>query len=208
VGHGGDVIEGPLLGQKIEFETTGADTNGEVTICHHFVEPKGKSIGPPMHIHKKQAEYYRVLSGRFGVNKDGVDHVMGPGEEIEVPAGVPHLWWNDGAEQAHVILEFRPAQTIDAFFETLFGLSRDGKVRVEDDDDEHPKARPTNIFQAVAISYDHGIGLCDVPSWIQRFIFPVMTVVGRVFGIRGSYPKYRGSPKEAPPPGKSPQPQA
>jgi hypothetical protein len=73
---------------------------------------------------------------------------MGPGEEIDVPAGVPHLWWNDGPEQAHVILEFRPAETIDAFFETLFGLSRDGKLRIEREGD-HPKARPKNLIQAV-----------------------------------------------------------
>jgi quercetin dioxygenase-like cupin family protein len=192
VGRHGDVIDAPLLGQKIEFQATGEETNGEVTICHHFVEPKPYSIGPPEHIHKTQAEHYTVISGRFGVRAYGVDHVMGPGEEIDVPAGVPHLWWNDGTEQAHVILEFRPAETIDAFFETMFGLSRDGKLRIERSGD-HPKARPKSLLQAVALSYDHRIWLCDVPALIQRVIFPVFVRIGRLLGIRGAYPKYRAS---------------
>jgi hypothetical protein len=168
-----------------------------VTICHHFVEPKGVSIGPPEHIHLTQAEHYKVLVGRFGVRLNGVDTVLGPGEEIDVPAGEPHLWWNDGDEQAHVILEFRPAETIDAFFETMFGLSRDGKLRIEGDP-EHPKARPKNLLQAVTLSYEHRIWLCDVPAWIQRVIFPVFTVVAHLVGIRGSYAKYRGKPAEPP----------
>jgi mannose-6-phosphate isomerase-like protein (cupin superfamily) len=200
MGRRGDVIDAPQLGQKIEFETTGAETNGELTICHHFVQPKGRHVGPPVHIHKTQAEHYKVVTGRFGVRAYGKDHVMGPGEEIDVPAGVEHLWWNDGDDVSHVILEFRPAETIDGFFETFFGLSNDGKCRMELDDPEHPKSRPKNIFQAVALAYSNGIYLCDVPAPIQKFIFPVMVGVGRIFGIRGSYPKYRGSPA---PPGES-----
>lgn len=184
-----DHIEAPTLGQAITFEKTGSETDGEVTICHHFVKPKGVSIGPPMHIHKHQAEHYTVLEGRFGVNADGVQHVLGPGEKIVVPAGMPHLWWNEGDEDAHVILEFRPAGTIDAFFENLFGLSRDGKADVDLKGD-HPNARPNSLIQAVAISYDHGIELCDVPKFVQRFFFPPMVWFGRLIGIRGTYPKY------------------
>jgi mannose-6-phosphate isomerase-like protein (cupin superfamily) len=194
VGRAGDIIDAPMLGQKIRFETTGAETDGEVTICHHFVQPKPHSIGPPLHIHKHQAEHYTVLEGSFGVRSSGVDHVLGPGEKIIVPAGIPHLWWNDGPDVAHVILEFRPAGTIDQFFETLFGLSRDGKVFVEEGEGE-PKARPKSIVQAVALSYEHGIGLMDVSATLQRFVFPLLTYFGRLRGIRGSYAKYRGAPE-------------
>jgi quercetin dioxygenase-like cupin family protein len=186
---GGDTIVGPTIGQTITFETTGMENDGEVTICHHYVKPKGQSVGPPEHTHWHQAEHYTVLEGSFGVQKNGVDHVLGPGEKITVEAGVPHLWWNEGDTDAHVILEFRPAGTIDAFFETLFGLSRDGKAEVHWEDGVG-KARPNSLFQAVALSYDHGIGICDVPAPIQKFIFPVMVRLGRLVGIRGMYPKY------------------
>jgi mannose-6-phosphate isomerase-like protein (cupin superfamily) len=186
----GDLIEGPTVGQKIRFEATGRENNGELTICHHFVQPKPHSIGPPLHIHKTQAEHYRIISGRFGVHSDGTDYVMGPGEDIEVPAGVPHYWWNDGPEEAHVILEFRPAETIDVFFETLFGLSRDGKLNVERHEGKEPTARPDSLVQAVVLSYEHGIYICDVSAFVQRLFFPPMVLFGKAIGIRGSYPKY------------------
>jgi mannose-6-phosphate isomerase-like protein (cupin superfamily) len=191
--HAGDTIEGPTIGQKIRFEVTGNDNGGEITICNHFVAPKPESIGPPLHTHKSQSEHYRVITGTFGVHIDGEDHVMGPGEDIYVPAMVPHYWWNEGTEEAHVILEFRPAETIDAFFETMFGLSRDGKLDIQRHPGRPPSARPKNLLQAVALSYDHGIGICDVPAPIQRYFFPVAVLVGRTFGIRGSYAKYSPS---------------
>jgi mannose-6-phosphate isomerase-like protein (cupin superfamily) len=191
--HAGDIIEGPAIGQKIEFEVTGNDNNGEITICHHHVAPKPQSIGPPLHIHKSQSETYRVITGTWGVHMDGEDHVMKPGDDIFVPAGVPHYWWNEGTEEAHVILEFRPAETIDAFFETLFGLSRDGKLDVQRHPGQPPSARPKSLVQAVALSYDHGIGLCDVPNYVQKFFFPVVAGAGRLVGIRGSYAKYSPS---------------
>jgi hypothetical protein len=45
-----------------------------------------------------------------------------------VPPGVAHTWWIGGEEEGHVLVEFRPALNTETFLETLYGLSRDGKV--------------------------------------------------------------------------------
>lgn len=61
-------------------------------------------------------------------SQDGQERHAGPGEVVTIPAGVPHYFWNGGDKEAHYMQEFRPALQSDRFFETLFGLARDGKL--------------------------------------------------------------------------------
>jgi quercetin dioxygenase-like cupin family protein len=189
----GDIIEAQPLGQKMRFEVTGHENGGEVTICHYFVKPAPYSVCPPLSTHKYQSELFRVVSGRFGVHVAGVDHVLRTGEEVIVPPGTPHLAWNDGPEEAHMILEFRPARNIDEFFETEFGLANDGKLSYVLRNGRRT-VRP-NPIQGAALCHEYGIGLCDFPVQdpLQRILFQLMAKCGTVFGIRGSYPKYSAS---------------
>jgi mannose-6-phosphate isomerase-like protein (cupin superfamily) len=189
----GDTIEADALGQRMRFEVTGHENGGEVTICHYFVQPAPNSVCPPLSTHRYQSELFRVVSGRFGVHVAGVDHILHPGEEVIVPPGTPHLAWNDGPEEAHMILEFRPARNIDVFFETEFGLANDGKLSYVVRNGRRT-VRPTPI-QGAALCHEFGIGLCDfpVPDPTQRWLFALMAKCGTVFGIRGSYTKYSAS---------------
>lgn len=189
----GDIIEAQALGQKMQFEVTGHETGGELMRCDYFVQPAPNSVCPPLSTHRYQSELFRVVSGRFGVHVGGVDYVLNPGEEVIVPLGTPHFAWNDGPEEAHMILEFRPARNIDGFFETEFGLSNDGKF----DYVMHNGRRiiKPNPLQGAALCVEYGIGLCDflLPLRLQLIVFPLMAKCGRLFGIRGSYPKYDAS---------------
>jgi len=54
---------------------------------------------------------------------------MRVGQEAVVPPGTPHSWWNGGDTEVHAIVEFRPAGEIKSFFETTFGLAREGKLQ-------------------------------------------------------------------------------
>lgn len=189
----GDVIEAPAMGQKMRFEVTGHESGGEVTICDYVVQPAPNSVSPPLSTHKYQSELFRVVSGRFGVHVGGVDHMLNPGEEVIVPPATPHMAWNDGPEEAHLILEFRPARNIDGFFETEFGLSNDGKLKYVMRNGRRT-VRPMAL-QGAALCHEYGIGLCDFPIHdpLQRILFTLMTKLGRLFGIRGSYTKYSPS---------------
>jgi hypothetical protein len=107
--------------------------------------------------------------------------------------------WNDGPEEAHMILEFRPARNIDGFFETEFGLANDGKFGYV----MHNGRRiiKPNPLQGAALCVEYGIGLCEfpVPQRMQLILFPLMAKCGRLFGIKGSYPKYDASSAAASP---------
>jgi hypothetical protein len=41
---------------------------------------------------------------------------------------VGYTWWIEGEEEGHVLVEFRPALNTETFFETMYGLARDGEV--------------------------------------------------------------------------------
>ena len=59
----------------------------------------------------------------------GVERDLAVGEEVVVPAGVPHKWWNAGEQPTRVRVEFRPGLRMREFFETLFAWVNQGKAR-------------------------------------------------------------------------------
>ncbi len=71
--------------------------------------------GPPPHHHEDCAEFFFVTAGRFGVMKDGVWSSLGPGEYVEIPAGVVHSFRNDGEDEVRTITGFEP-MGFDGFF--------------------------------------------------------------------------------------------
>ena len=55
--------------------------------------------------------------------------VAQPGETLVCPVGVSHSQWNGGEGILRIYYEHRPAlRSAEIFFETQFGLSRDGKL--------------------------------------------------------------------------------
>src|SRR5688500_11633429 len=122
----GDKITNPRTGQTMIFLKTGRETNGSLLEIECF-NPKSDTL-EPIHIHPKQVSSNEVISGKLHFLIDGKEHIVGPGECIEIPAGVPHCFWNEDDTVAHHIARFSPALSIAEFFDTFFALSRDGKV--------------------------------------------------------------------------------
>jgi len=52
------------------------------------------AVGPESHSHPKQSERFAVTSGRLLATVDGVEHLVGPGEELLVEAGQLHTFRN------------------------------------------------------------------------------------------------------------------
>ncbi len=101
-----------------------------------------------------------------------------------VPAGVPHTWWIDGEEDARVLVEFQPALNTETFFETMYGLARDGRL----DENGVPP-----FLQTAIISSAYGIYLPRPPVALQKALFALLVPVGRLAGYRASYPEYSGA---------------
>src|SRR5215203_4925297 len=184
----GDKLYNPVQGDWIVFGQTAEDTGGELMSGELVVAPSG---GNPLHVHPLQEEHFEVLSGTFGVQIGDEQRSLGEGEEATVPPGTPHRWFNkDDQHEARVSVELRPALNSETFFETLYGLARDGRT------DEN--GVPNILQQAVTLNgVNKGeIYLARPPIPVQKAFLAALAPVGRLLGYKDHYPKY--SSAEAP----------
>jgi quercetin dioxygenase-like cupin family protein len=178
----GESIENPVNGERITWIETADTTAGELLAFDLSLRP-GAAVAAE-HRHIGQEERFRVDEGRIGLGVEGAERTVEPGEEVTVPAGVAHRWWNDGQDEARVRVELRPALDTQTFFETFFGLARDGKT--------NSKGIP-GILQ-IAVAYKQLGASCPMlvkpPASVQRTVFTLLAPIGRLLGRRSAYAKY------------------
>lgn len=177
----GEIIENPATGERIRFRKTAEDTDGRSLEFDYYLEPGGFVVAS--HVHPRQEERLEVVDGALDVRIDGDEWTATSGTAFTVPAGVLHRVWNDGDEDVHVSVTLRPAMDIAAFFETLFGLAREGKT--------DRKGRPNPLQSAVIASeFRDEIRLPWIPVPVQRALFTALGAIGRAVGYRARYPEY------------------
>ena len=180
----GEALESPINGQRAVFRDTAQDTAGELLRLDFFVAPGG-FLGNE-HLHPVQEERVEVLSGSLRCRLGGAERTLGRGACVAVPPGMPHTLWNVGEEEAHALVEYRPALRTEVLFETLFGLGRDGKT------DEG--GSPSLLQGAVMLEgYEEEYRLARPPLPVQKALVGVLAPIGRLLGYRASYPRYSGS---------------
>jgi quercetin dioxygenase-like cupin family protein len=178
----GETIENPVTGERITWIETAETTGGELLAFDLYIAP-GAAVARE-HIHARQEERFLVSAGVISLAVAGERRKVGLGEGVTVPAGTPHHWSNDGDEEVAVRVELRPALDTETFFETFFGLGRDGKTNSE--------GIPGLLQIAVAFQDlgDSCPSLTKPPPALQRVVFAALAPLGRLFGRRAVYPKY------------------
>lgn len=181
-----DVIENPVTGERVTFLKRARDTDGE--FVRLVVEAVPGASGPPEHVHERQEEYFRVLSGTLTGSIDGDPVRLDAGDEATVWSGTPHTWGNGGDEVLRVLIEVRPALRFAEFLETMFGLARDGKTNGRG---------VGNPLQMAVIGQEFWDDnhLASPSPLVQRVVFAGLAPVGRLLGYRAYYPEY--SPLDA-----------
>ncbi len=117
-----DTIVNPRTGQRMTFITDSPDLLEIESVSPPTATPE------PEHIHPLQESGCHVAGGTLRFHVAGEERIVTAGESITIPAGTPHRFANDGAEDAQWLGWFRPALKTRAFFETLFALAEDGKL--------------------------------------------------------------------------------
>jgi quercetin dioxygenase-like cupin family protein len=178
----GETIENPVNGERITWIETAETTGGELLSLDLSLRP-GAAVAAE-HRHMRQEERFRVDAGSIWLGLGGAERMVSAGEEVTVPAGVPHRWGNKGAVEAIVRVELRPALDTQTFFETFFGLARDGKT--------NDKGMPGLLQIAVAYRElgDSCPMLAKPPAFVQRMILGLLAPIGRAVGRRAVYTKY------------------
>jgi quercetin dioxygenase-like cupin family protein len=179
--HAGEVLVNPRTGQTMIFRKTSRDTGGALFQVETINPPHGPA--EPEHIHVRQESRADVRSGTLHFKVRGQVQIVRAGEQIIIPANTPHLFWNEGDEDAHAIQEFRPALQSELFFETLFGLARDGKLT--------ERGLPTTLQLAVmAPAFGDEIRPTRPPWFVVRMMGWLLGPIARLLGYRSSYPQY------------------
>ncbi len=189
----GDVIENPVMGQRILFCKLAPDTQGAFVEVEYFNQPFTGKGAAPAHFHPTMTERFEILNGmaRYRQGKDERD--AKPGDVLTFPPGVPHLHpWSVSADELHVRQTTIPDKPDIAALEasgaplvTLFGLARDGKVNK----DGLPNFLQLAVLVRSLMPYAY---LDGMPIPVQEVVFGSLAAVGRLVGYRASYPQYNG----------------
>jgi mannose-6-phosphate isomerase-like protein (cupin superfamily) len=169
-----DEIVNPRTGQRMTFLSESPEL-----LEIDSVNPPTR-VPEPEHVHPAQESGCRVISGELRFRIAGSERVVRAGESITIPANTPHLFSNDGTEDAHAVQWFRPALKTRAFFETLFALAQDEKLDA--------KGMPTTLQIAAMIPFFADEIRPTRPPWpLQRAVGAVLGPVARRRGYRATY---------------------
>jgi quercetin dioxygenase-like cupin family protein len=114
------------MGARIVFRQTASQTNGELLQFDFFLQPR--HVIALEHLHPRQEERFQVISGTVRGRMEGKDQQATQGQLVVTPPGMPHVWWNEGPEEAHLLVEFRPALQTENFLAGVFALARRGQA--------------------------------------------------------------------------------
>ena len=177
----GDEIDDPRSGQRLVF----GPADGDVLRVDLFVSP-GAFVRA--HVHPAQEETFTGVAGTFELEVDGEKRTIRPGDSVVIPARTPHRF-EAAAEEAHVRVTVRPALELGGYFRAFLNLSREDRLRIP------PRGlpKPLLLFAALMHRYRREIAAPGIPVWLQRPLWRVLALLGRLRGHRSSFPEY-GAP--------------
>jgi mannose-6-phosphate isomerase-like protein (cupin superfamily) len=186
----GERLENPVTGEVMIFHETAAETGGKFVRVETIVRPDG--FVAASHVHPAQTERFNILEGTFDfrVGKEIVR--AGPGDELVVPPGTAHQFWNAGDAGACFVMEVRPALKFESLIETMFTLAAEGKTG---------KRGLPGPFRLAVIAREHfdTVQLPFPPVPLQRVALAVAAPLGRTLGYRATVEREppRGEPRVA-----------
>jgi len=182
----GTEIDSPQTGERLIIRSTAESSNGELFQAELLAQPGSYVVRS--HLHPSQEERFVVLEGTYGYKIGDRTGIGRPGDTIVCPVGVAHSQWNAGPGLMRIYYEHRPAlESAELFFETYFGLSRDGKLLPSGD---------MRLLQAAVLltAVADFIRITSPPIPVQDLGFPLLAALGRRRGYRARYTRYASRP--------------
>jgi quercetin dioxygenase-like cupin family protein len=122
-GTSGRCLEHSALGVRITFLQTAEETNGEAMHVEVVLPPK---FSMAEHVHPRQEERHRVLSGTLTARVGGQEREYTVGEQVIGPPGVPHAWSNASSDESlRLLSEHRPVLHMEFMLEAGSAIARD-----------------------------------------------------------------------------------
>lgn len=175
------IIENPVIGDKVRFLVTSADSKGKLLKVELWCKPGAK--GPPIHYHPKQTETFRVIRGQLGLDDLGENRVLKSGDCYTVAPGSIHRFYNASQQEDLLVeVELQPALKTEFFFETMYALATEGKTNGE--------ALPKNPLQFAAMLHEYygEMFAVEPPIILQKIIAKGLGSFAKLLGYKGYIP--------------------
>lgn len=168
------------LGERLTFLRRVPGPAGDRLEVENVVAP---CAGPPMHVHLQQEEAITVERGRIAYQRRGEEpRSAGPGETVVFRPGEAHRFWNPADEDLHCSGYIEPADSVEYYLTAMYdSLQRSGTGR-------------PGMFDAAFLGtrFRAEFGMPEIPAGVQRVVFPVVVLAGRLLG---RYRRYADAPE-------------
>lgn len=166
-------------GETLIITKSAADTGGTITEFEGYEEP---GIGPPMHVHFKQEEKVKVITGKMRIKTLTKEFSLNEGEEYTFAAGEAHQFWNEGELTMHYSGHVKPSNNYEYFIRHIYQSSN------EANDD-----KPSPFDAAYLLTrYKSEMDMLVIPRPVKAIVFPILLIIGR---LTGKFKKYKDAPK-------------
>ena len=170
-------------GERLRFLQTAGSTQGKLLEMEVTYRPNGSP--PPEHYHPYQEEQFEVLAGIFKTRIDGIEQTFHVGDKFVIPPGARHCMHNISHETGRLNWQTQPALDTEIFFETVWGLAKDGKTNA---------TGVPNLWQMAVIgrAYAREFRLVSPPYSLLMVLFALLTPIAKALGYRARYVEYSG----------------
>ena len=111
-----------VIGHKVTIKLTCRETDGEYFVFEDLTPPV---VGVPLHVHRHEDEFFRVLEGEFEFQLDQQIQKVATGAMGSLPKGIPHAFRNVGTTPGRILFTVMPGGNVEKFFEELGSLPAD-----------------------------------------------------------------------------------
>ena len=184
-------FENPHAGQKFRILSLPTREWPGRFMLEYIYRPFTGETAVPAHYHPGATETFDVLAGQARYRLQGREESAKPGDQIVMPAGIPHVHpWSASDEPLHVrqTAETQPADPAGIIASlqaqiTLFGLAAAGKVN---------KAGLPGLLQLAVLAQATmpATFLARPSSSVQRILFGTLAHCGSLLGYRTAYAPY------------------
>ena len=129
--------------------------------------------GPALHRHVHQTEFFESLEGKLGIDYGDKRITLRPGESFEVPKNTLHRFYSTDGEALKFRATFTPPLHIEYILTEIFESCN------------RQNSKDPSVFDACHVlrqaKGEYFLG--DVPTFVQKTIFLMTAIIGKVFGL-------------------------
>lgn len=172
-----ELVVDPVLRQRYVFEQK-HDAEGDYVELEMWV---GHGGGVTPHVHPTQEERFTLLDGRAEVLQGRAWDALEPGETAVVPPGTRHAFRNRSGAEAHLRVQARPPESLEAFLTDVAALSQAGALM--------RPGLPRNLrgvlgAAVLAKTYRSSTVLEMPPVWVQKLLLDPLVPFAQRRGYR------------------------